>query len=223
MSKIKTVYVEGNVGSGKTTFLSILKEHLDVQVIYEPIELWQDIDGYNLLEQFFLDQNRWSFALQLYVTTTRIDQLRDAAKYNHGRAQCVERSVFSNRYCFAQNLFDMGKMSDLEWILYQKLWDRDVDNEVGDLAGFIYLRTPAEICFQRVAHRGRHEEHPLSLDYLKKLEKKHDDLLLHKYTNDQRLLEAPVLVLDTSKNLITDTLLQKKYIDQVKVFLAQNS
>lgn len=221
MSNIKTVYVEGNVGSGKSTFLSLLKDHLDVQIIYEPVELWQNIDGHNLLEQFFLDQRRWAFTLQSYVATTRIDQLLDAAMYNHNRVACIERSVFSSRYCFAQNLFDIGKMSDLEWVLYQKLWDRDVRDDIAKPAGFIYLRTPAEICFKRIEHRGRQEEHPLSLEYLKQLEKKHDDWLLHGLIDHKKLLHVPVLVLDNSKDIIADVVLQQKHIQSVKNFIEQ--
>lgn len=221
MNNIKTVYIEGNVGSGKSTFLSLLKDHLDLQIVYEPIELWQNIDGHNLLEKFFLDQRRWAFTFQSYIVATRIDQLHDAVMYNHGRVQCVERSVFSSRYCFAQNLFDTGKMSDLEWALYQKLWDRDIRDEISKPSGFIYLRTPAEICFQRIEHRGRNEEHPISLQYLKQLEKKHDDWLLHSSIGDQQLSQVPVLVLDNSKDFIKDVELQRKYIQSINKFIEQ--
>ena len=58
--QLPTIYVEGNVGVGKSTFLSFIKNHLDVHVIYEPNDLWQNIDGHNLLQQFFLDQSRWA-------------------------------------------------------------------------------------------------------------------------------------------------------------------
>lgn len=221
MNNTKRVYIEGNVGSGKSTFLSLLKDHLALQIVYEPIELWQNIDGYNLLQKFFLDQERWAFAFQSYIVATRIDQLHDAMAYNHGKIQCIERSVFSSRYCFAQNLFDTGKMSDLEWALYQKLWDRDMHDEIRKPAGFIYLRTPAEICFKRIEHRGRNEEEPISLSYLKQLEKKHDDWLLHASSIDQKLSQVPVLVIDNQKDFVKDIDLQGKYIQSVKKFIEQ--
>ena len=35
--------VEGNIGAGKSTFLRLLNEQLDVHVVYEPHEQWQDV------------------------------------------------------------------------------------------------------------------------------------------------------------------------------------
>ena len=49
---MKRVYIEGNVGSGKTTFLNILQKHLEIQALYEPVFLWEHIDGNDLLKQF---------------------------------------------------------------------------------------------------------------------------------------------------------------------------
>jgi len=52
-----TVCVEGNIGSGKTTFLSHFKKFDNVTVLEEPVELWRDICGTNLLvrqKMFFL-------------------------------------------------------------------------------------------------------------------------------------------------------------------------
>jgi uridine kinase len=38
------VSVEGNLGSGKTTFLKLLSDHIpEVTLMKEPVELWQNI------------------------------------------------------------------------------------------------------------------------------------------------------------------------------------
>lgn len=44
-----TVCVEGNIGSGKTTFLSHFKKFDNVSILEEPVELWRDVAGENLL------------------------------------------------------------------------------------------------------------------------------------------------------------------------------
>lgn len=44
-----TVCVEGNIGSGKTTFLSHFKKFDNITVLEEPVELWRDVSGANLL------------------------------------------------------------------------------------------------------------------------------------------------------------------------------
>ncbi len=44
-----TVAVEGNISSGKSTFLSYCQGDKDFEVVYEPVDLWRDVRGVNLL------------------------------------------------------------------------------------------------------------------------------------------------------------------------------
>lgn len=44
-----TVIVEGNVGSGKTTFLEYFSKYPEVCVLAEPVESWRNLNGHNLL------------------------------------------------------------------------------------------------------------------------------------------------------------------------------
>jgi len=44
-----TVFVEGNIGSGKTTFLRHFEPHENVHIVQEPVTQWQNVRGLNLL------------------------------------------------------------------------------------------------------------------------------------------------------------------------------
>lgn len=44
-----TVFIEGNIGAGKTTFLNHFKKYDDVRLYTEPVEKWRNVDGFNLL------------------------------------------------------------------------------------------------------------------------------------------------------------------------------
>lgn len=44
-----TVCIEGNIGSGKTTFLKYFKKYENTMVVPEPVELWRNVCGTNLL------------------------------------------------------------------------------------------------------------------------------------------------------------------------------
>lgn len=44
-----TVVVEGNIGSGKTTFLNHFQSYENVSILTEPIDLWKNCSGSNLL------------------------------------------------------------------------------------------------------------------------------------------------------------------------------
>lgn len=48
-SRPYTVFVEGNVGSGKTTFLEQFVDCPNVYLAKEPVHKWQDVRGHNFL------------------------------------------------------------------------------------------------------------------------------------------------------------------------------
>lgn len=43
------VSVEGNIASGKSTFLAYCAQCIDIEVIPEPVDEWQNLSGTNLL------------------------------------------------------------------------------------------------------------------------------------------------------------------------------
>lgn len=218
---VPMIIIEGNVGVGKSTFLNYLKSSLDINVIYEPNQLWQDVEGHNLLEQFFLDQKRWAYTCQSYILLTRIDQLF-ANLCDPERKDClIERSIYSGRYCFAQVAKEIGWMNGLEWCLYKKLWEREILRKPPMPSGFIYLRTPAQVCYDRIAQRGRFEEKPISLDYLKRIEEKYENWFIHKHGVDEEVLSLPTLVLDFSQDLSVNPKILEEHVQAVDKFIAQ--
>jgi deoxyadenosine/deoxycytidine kinase len=205
MSQIKTVgtmpfgtkkrlIVEGNIGAGKSTFLRVIQSHLDLEVIFEPHEQWQNVgEGDNLLELFYNDTKRWAYTFQTYAFISRtIDQEKRVAS-SQSTNFLFERSVYSDRYCFAKNCFEMGTLSAMEWNLYQE-WFSWLDRT--QVAGFIYLQTDPTICYERMLKRKRAEETEVPYDYIHRLHEKHENWLVHKNDVTPALCEVPVLVLE---------------------------
>lgn len=60
--------IEGNLGAGKSTLLSLL----DVNIIKEPVEEWQNVGGKNFLSNYYLDPKRWAFTFQLHALHSRV-------------------------------------------------------------------------------------------------------------------------------------------------------
>jgi len=58
------------------------------------------------------------------------------------------------------------------------MWDWLQSNWCADPDKIVYLRTPAEVCHERIEQRGRNEENKIPIEYLRDLEVLHDEWLL---------------------------------------------
>ena len=60
-----TVVVEGNIGSGKSTFLQHFERwNSQVELVAEPVDSWRDLKGHNLLQQMYEQPERNSLTFQ---------------------------------------------------------------------------------------------------------------------------------------------------------------
>lgn len=219
---LKSFIIEGNIGAGKSTFLRLLQDQLPVQIVYEPLDQWQQVaGGQNLLDHFYKDTKRWAYTFQSYAFITRVMEQQKKALESKCGTQVLERSVYSDRYCFAKNCFDMGTMSPLEWSLYQEWFDWLIENYVAKPAGFIYLRTSPEVCFSRLKKRARAEESVIPLSYLKALHERHEEWLVEGKTVGMHLKGVPVLILETDIEFESDSVQMKQYLAQMAEFMEQ--
>jgi septin family protein len=66
-----TVFVEGNIGSGKTTFLNHFA-NADVDLLSEPVEMWRNVEGHNLLVSIFSLSDYFNFyLLQIFLVHSK--------------------------------------------------------------------------------------------------------------------------------------------------------
>ncbi len=214
--------VEGNIGAGKSTFLKVIARYLNAQFVPEPLEQWQNVGGENLLERFYADTQRWSYTFQTYAFVTRIVMQEAEAKKNELSYQIVERSVFSDRFCFAKNAYELGLMSALEWKLYQEWFAWLVEGYMKKPSGFIYLRTDAQVCYERMLKRSRSDEASVHFDYIHMLHKRHEDWLIHRKEDTAFLHDVPVLVLECNEDFENNESVQKEHIQKIVDFLETN-
>lgn len=100
-----TVFIEGNIGSGKTTFLNHFNKFDGVCLMAEPVDLWRNCGGVNLLEMLYTEPYRWAMPFQTYVTLT---MLNTHTHKTDKSVKLMERSIFSARYCFVENMMRTG-------------------------------------------------------------------------------------------------------------------
>lgn len=201
------IFIEGNVGSGKSTFLKLLKSKGLHDIILEPVDEWTSIknaDGTNLLENFYANQERYAYTFQSIAFRTRIKNLKN---YN---GELIERSVFTDKNVFAKTCHENGKMNDIEWKDYCSWFDWLTESFEIIPKGFIYLRADPEISYQRVKKRSRQGEETIPYEYLEKLHNKHDEWLLN---------EKNVLVLDVNEEFENNTQHFENMVQQIKSFI----
>ena len=176
MSRI--ISIEGNIGSGKSTLVRNLQNHLnnkkaDVIFLQEPVDVWNTIKDENgtILEQFYKDQEKYGFSFQMMAYISRLSILRNAIRENPKSVIVTERSLYTDKYVFAKMLYDNKKINDINFQIYLKWFDDFIrDLPVHE---FIYLKTDPEKCFERIKKRARPGEE-IELNYLKSCNDYHD-------------------------------------------------
>lgn len=201
------ISIDGNIGSGKSTFLNMLKERYSDEFYFakEPVDEWLNINGHNLLEKFYNDKERWSYTFQNYAYITRVIELCNGLKSNK-QIIITERSVNTDKNIFAKMLTEDKFMSDFELDLYNT-WFNHFDIKV---EGQIYVRTELDNCVNRIQQRNRDGEDAIDKTYLSHLEKKHEEWLMNK--ND-------ILILDGNLNFKDDESIQNAYIELFEKYI----
>lgn len=168
----KKVCVEGNIGCGKTTALEALARlRPDLTLFPEPVGHCDDI-----LAKYDEDSTAWALPLCLRVLLSFVP-----ADTSHG-INIVERSPMSARHVFSQLIFNDEKLSQDDWELYKEYCD--VLGWMPDV--IVYVQTPADVCYQRMA--ARDGDRSPGMQYIKRLEFQYETML--------RYADIPIVRID---------------------------
>ena len=178
---IQIVSVEGNIGSGKSTLISSLKNmHQNSNKVYflqEPVDEWteiKDTEGINIIQKFYLNQKRYSFAFQMMAYISRLAMLKRAIEHckNSGiKVIICERSLNTDKYVFCKMLYDSGKIESIEYQIYLK-WFEEFIKEIPSMT-YVYIKTDPKVALDRVLKRSRPGE-TIDLEYLTMCNNYHD-------------------------------------------------
>ena len=77
---------------------------------------WCNVEGHNLLQMAYQDNNRWSHLLQTYI---QLSLAKGHAKgvSNVSKVKLMERSIHSARYCFLENQYINGHVKEAEYLV----------------------------------------------------------------------------------------------------------
>ena len=163
--------VEGNLGSGKNTFMNMMHRYLksdQICIKKEPLYKWNsqrnDMCSHNLLDMFYNDTERWSFTTQIRCTTMRI---KECEKIRRPIGFC-ERTWYSDHNVFAPSLHSLGYMNDIEYETFNSNFNLIVKN-APQISGIIYVRSPVNSCMKRLISRNKFSCATMSMNYLQTL------------------------------------------------------
>ncbi len=161
--------IEGNIGSGKSTFIEVLqKEDKLKNVVYleEPVKVWEKIkdkNGITILEKFYNNQEKYSFPFQMVAYISRLSELKKKIKENSNKIIFTERSILTDRNVFAKMLYDDKKIEEINYKIYLKWFDEFMSDF--NFCGIIYIQTNPEICNKRIKLRNRKGEENIPMNY----------------------------------------------------------
>jgi deoxyadenosine/deoxycytidine kinase len=199
MSQI--ISIEGNIGSGKTTFLSYMREYYrdnpNIIFLREPVDEWESIKDYktgqSMLEKFYLNQEKYSFSFQMMAFISRLSLLKETVKQNPNAIIITERCLYTDKYVFAKMLYDMGKIEDINYQIYNK-WFEEFSSDY-PITKIIYIKSSPDICQKRIKIRNRISEDTISLDYLTECSDYHNDMIeifYRQYNTDIKILDGNI-------------------------------
>lgn len=176
------VLLVGNLGAGKTTLAKCLGEHFGWWVGIE------SVSDNPYLDDFYAEMARWSFNLQIYFLNNRIRLHEQASGQSSGAV--LDRSIYEDRYIFAESLFDQGLLSPRDFQTYKELFDF-VARGLRSPDLVLYLTAPIPTLHERIQERGQTFERTLSFEYLARIEARYRDWI-------STLPAARLLVVDST-------------------------
>ena len=188
---MRVIFLEGNIGAGKTSLLTSLGEHFGelVRVVEEPVKVWEE-SGL-LAECYDGTVSRATFQHVALATKTAalVEALRETPP---DQLIIAERSPFSDAAVFAKAFLD----EEVEQRAYGVAHDASM-RTIGPLeCGFVFLEGASTATLgERICQRNRNGESSIDAGLLAQLETLHTEL--------KQTLQAsgrPVIGLDCSKD-----------------------
>ena len=194
----ETIIIDGVVGAGKTVYMEMLSEAMNIPCFQEPVQ------DNPLLDKFYHNRKRYSFPLQIYFLNRRFEMLKQAAEV--GKPTIMDRSIYGDMI-FAKLLYKEGNMEKDEFMLYRDLLANMLDHIEGPRL-MIYLKIDTDSAIGRIKKRGRDYEQIVERAYWENLNREYEA-----YFSAYNL--SPLLVIDAAKYDIMENFTDRKEVFEI--------
>lgn len=153
------IWVEGNIGSGKSTLTRILALKLDFVALHEPV------DDNPYLKLFYEEEERirsggdppnvYAYSMQTYLLARRYTMQKFAAYGAHLgdiNGFVLDRGLPGDRV-FAKQLWQDASISNLDWNTYE-IWYDIMHTSLIPPTLLVHLDVEPNVCFERARGTG---------------------------------------------------------------------
>lgn len=160
--------IAGLIGAGKTTLADALGKAMDIDVYHEPVA------DNEYLADFYRDQAKYGFAMQIYLLNRRFQQHQEVIWRNRPAVQ--DRTIYEDGV-FARTLWQAGKMDKRDYRTYCDLFAH-MANFMRQPSLIVLLDVKPETSLARMQERARTVEVGVSIEYLQTLHKNYQDMVV---------------------------------------------
>lgn len=151
--------VEGNIGSGKTSFCKQLAEKYDVELVLE------QFNNNPFLSHFYENPARYALPVELFFMTERYKQLMESCRSGHIFSPVILADYFFDKTL----LFARNNLNDLEFRLFLQIYESLIPHlRRPDLV--LYIHRPVDQLRENIRRRGRPFELQISTGYLQSIQ-----------------------------------------------------
>lgn len=155
----KIIAVEGNIGSGKTSFAQKLAKKYNGHLV---LETFADNP---FLQKFFVKQQDYALGMEMFFLAERYEQFKsEIESYLTTTQPIIIDYLFTKSLLFAESNLD-----STEFLLFKKIFNI-LNPKLPHPDVVLYLHSQPERLLSNIIKRGREFERTVKQEYLKKIE-----------------------------------------------------
>jgi deoxyadenosine/deoxycytidine kinase len=189
---VRIIFIEGNIGAGKSTVLELLKDKLASSsspssqwvILKEPVEEWCHVrdteTGRNILELYYDDPSKYATTFQNVIIQSKQTiylQILKAVSSGANTTFVLERSFYSDYWVFVRMLVASGVMTSLDDSYFRKWFDTINSLFAAIPIHIVYIHTPVDVCAFRIRRRSRPGEEKIEKSYLESIEHHYNEMM----------------------------------------------